>query len=283
MRITLLCLRVAVAVIGACLFAPAFAQQQFFADISPDDRDARVIMDAAYHQFLEGFPNGNFKPDAPLHRSGHVMVMARLLNTALKGFMVLPAPAQPVPAELRAASASWASHAVDFLAEHGMLDRVLTTGYRADLPVFRGEFLAALNRMLLDGTDCTPEKAYADLLDASVAPKDWEGSLAVPITRREVARVLENLLFFLTQHAVTEGRIVKFEVDTSQDRWVTLDTRIGSARLVLPILGVTFNNGEPETLQPGQRIRTLSDAVSGNGGPFYRVREVTVLAEKQPR
>ena len=71
------------------------------------------------------------------------------------------------------------------------------------------------------------------------------------------------------------------EKDDNGIRWVHLDTTIGSARLCLPEAGVIVQGGQLANIREGDRIRTTSDAVSGmSRKPYYRVREVTILAAK---
>ncbi len=257
------------------LLACRLPAQNYFSDVASDDADGHWITDAAYHQLMEGFPGGAFLPNQPLSRAEAVMVLARLLNVSLKGFMLLPGPADT--RALPARTTVWMTAAAQFLAEQGKLSPVISDGFSPNLPMTRGDFLLALAQLAGDGSARTPATAFQWGTDESLAPLEWDNSLAVPITRRETARLLERTLIYLTQHAVTEGKIVEFSTDDTDNRWVTLDTPIGAARLVLPPRGVLLADATQDDLRPGARIRTLSDTVSGKNGLYYRVREVRLV------
>ena len=273
MRHFMRAVRLAAILAGCALFTPVFAQL-FFSDIRAGDRDARPITDSACDQLMEGFPDGNFHPEAPLHQGEEVMVMSRLLNIALKGFLVMPVAADPMPNNMYK---PWLSSAASFLAENGLWHAVIGHECRPDRQVSKGAFLQALYALMCGATSGTPQAAYAWCSDASLLPEGWGDDQHASVSRRQAACVLEAALYYLTQHAVTEGKIVKYDMDDDQNRWVTLDTPLGQGRLVLPPEGVTIHGGQATDLQPGRRIHTLSDAVTGKAQPYYRVREVTIV------
>lgn len=262
---------IVVGMILSCGSLPAEAQ--FFSDIPATDRNATVITDAVFHQLMEGYPGGVFAPDQPLRRVEGIMVTARLLNIALKGFMLLPGT--PQTAE-RLTAPAWADPAAHFLLEHGMWPYTATDDWQPQTPLTRGEFAQLLYRLLHTGASGDTATAMATLVDAAVLPEPWAAP-AAPVTRGEVARVLEETLVYLTQHATTEGVIRAFESDEDGTRWVCLTTEIGEGRLCLPRRGVLMAPEDCD-LHAGMRIRTLSDAVSSsNHGTYFRVREVTIL------
>lgn len=250
---------------------------QFFADIPETDPEARVITEVAYHQLMEGYPEGVFRPEEPLRLAEGVMVYARLLNVALRGFMVLPGVTPPATASVPDPVPTWANPAAEFLLDQGMWPYERDQ-WRLDTPLTRGEFAQGLFRLLHAGASCDERTAITDLRDADIWPAPWE-AVDVPLTRRDAAILLDATLVHLTQHAVTEGTIAAFETDKDGTRWVHLRTAIGEGRLCLPVRGVVMEPA-PQALTEGMRIRTLSDAVaSSRYGTFFRVRAVTILPE----
>ncbi len=263
----------------ALLICPLVVRAQFFADVRQGDADFQCIGDAGYHQLMEGMPNGVFDPDRPVTRAESVMVQARLLNIALRGFMVLPGPALPAPHFADVPDTHWMQAAARFLAERGMLFDAGHSRFRPTTPMSRGEFVAALYRIMHAGKSVTPSHAMQALIDAYLAPAAWMEQRDTPILRREVARVTEACLYYLTQHAVTEGDIIQFEIDDEQKRWAILETDIGECRLYMPARGILLTQGTAQDLRVGARVRTLSDAISSmRDGKYYRVREVTIIA-----
>jgi hypothetical protein len=258
------------------LLAGVFARAAFFTDVAEGGHRGRTIADMAYHQLMEGFPDGTFHPDAPLLRADTVMILARLLNTSLKGFMVLPGQG---PAALRAADVPdrhWMHAAADFLSARGMLPAPTDGRFGPAQPVSRGQFLQALYRLQHRGTTVNPAEAAAWMEARDLLPAGWGDDLAAPAVRAETAGLLDDLLLYLTQHAETEGTVTALETDADATRWVKLDTAIGPCRLALPTRGVVIHGGEQADLKPGAKLRTLSDAVSAVT-PYYRVREVWLL------
>lgn len=254
------------------------AQAAYFTDVPDSEAASQYITDVAYHQLMEGFPDGKFHPDAPLRRAESVMVLARLLNTALKGFMVLPAPENAQPA-IVLPDAHWMSSAAHFLLEHGMFTSPASATYHANDRVTKGEYAADLSHLLHAGADITPRAAMRELIDESLAPPEWQQQLDVPMTRREVAQLLENTLSYLRQHAVAEGAITQLATDEEGFRWATLDTAIGECRLCVPTRGVIVHGATPDEIRVGLRIRTVSDTIgsAGKRGRYYCAREITVL------
>ncbi len=263
--------------LAGCLLALMAAHAQFFPDVPSGLPASRTITDAAYHQLLEGYPDGNFRPEQPLARAESVMVLARLLNVALKGFMVLPGTGSSVGLHT-IPSTHWSYAAASFLADHGMLDVYAGSDFRPMASMTKGELLSALYRVLHTGRRVTPIAAAKTLARLAVIPDDWPGALDAPILRKEAAHVLDNTLAYLIDHAVTEGTITRFETDEEGNRWAYLDTALGECRLALPPRGIQVQGGAAENLTVGARIRTLSDAVAGiRGDRYYRVREVNIL------
>lgn len=265
LRVSLLC--------GTFLLL-SHARAAYFTDVLDNGSTNRCIMDAAFHQLMEGFPDGTFRPTQPLHRAERVMVMARLLNTALKGFMVLPATPLPESSD-DIPAAHWAAPAAQFLGEHGLPTPI----DHANAVVTKGDFLVEVYRILHAGARTTPTAAAAEFRDNALIADSWLSRLQAPITRKETARLLEDFLYYLTQHAVAEGTITRLETDAEGFRWATLDTAIGECQLCLPTRGVVITGGSEDAVRIGATIRTLSDAVGGTGGrgKYYRAREVTVI------
>lgn len=261
---------------GLLLFTPLHAQQ-FFSDIPADDRDKLSFIEVASNQLMEGYPDGTFQPEATVRRDESVMVMARLLRTSLRGFMVL-SPAQCTTAQPPAIPVNhWAYTAAMYLVEQGMWDSQLDT-VRLREPVTRGELLGFVARMLHAGVPQTAEQASAELHERGLLPEGWDTpSLGQSVTRREMARFLDPLLYHLTQYAMAEGTIIAFETDPQGTRWVHLETPLGEARLCLPVRGVVIQGGEDDSLREGVKVRTLSDAVGSRNGAYYRVRQVTIM------
>jgi hypothetical protein len=258
-----------------CLVLPARAQ--FFPDVPDGTLLARDVTDAAYHQLMEGYPDGAFRPNAPLTRADAVMVYARLLNIALRGFMVLPGTGDAqMPRFTDISEKHWMRAAAAFLTQHGMLHPAAGNRFRPAQPVRRGEFIVELYRLQHAGTVVTPPEAMAWLDERGLLPTGWT-ALEAPVTRGEVARALGDLLLYLTQHAMTEGTITAIEAERDGLRWVKLDTIIGPCRLAMPVRGVTMDG--VEELREGMMIRTISDAVNGGGKSYYRVRKVTPLGK----
>ncbi len=256
-----------------CL-APAFADS-FFPDVAPGG-DARYIGDATVHQFIEGFPDGSFRPATTLTRAEGVMVLARFLRSALTGLLVLPGT--PL-GETRPPDNHWMSPAADYLADHGVSIRAAVQAPTA--PLTRGAFLSTFDGVLHAGDARPAHEVARALAQDDLVPDAWvdDAALAAPLTRAETTRVLEKTLYHLTQCAEAEGTIAKFETDAAGRRWMVLNTAQGTGRLVLPERGVFVFGGTPEKLKPGVKIRTLSGAVPSDAGSYFRVREVTVLAE----
>ncbi|HOF87319.1 MAG TPA: S-layer homology domain-containing protein [Armatimonadota bacterium] len=251
------------------------ARAGFFPDVPDGTRLSRDVTDAAYHQLMEGYPDGAFRAEWPLTRAGAVMVYARLLSVALEGFMVLPAEPVALPAYADVPDAHWMRAAAAYLAERGMLPPS-GTRFEPARPVARGEFLRGLYRLMHEGA--LDDAAIAWLDERCLLPAGWGEALNAPITRGEAARVLVTVLFYLTQHAVTAGTITSVGAEADGLRWVELDTRIGPCRLAAPVRGVIIEGADD--LREGQTIRTISDAVSGGGEKYYRVRKVTVLPDE---
>jgi hypothetical protein len=256
---------------------PVFAQ--YFPDVPASAPDSRVITDVAYHQLMEGFPDGQFLPEAPLTRAESVMVLARLLNVAIRGFMVLPGT--PVPAgevllpDL--ASDHWMRRAALFLAERGMLPIPPAAAVEPRTPMTREAWSLALYRLMHAGQGAERATVATALEEADLLPKAWPQAWEKPVTRREIARILEQAMYYLTLHAVTEGTVTALETDDRGERWVRLQTPLGEARLCLPLKGILVEGGTDDTIAVGMRIRTLSDAVVTHTARYFRVREVTLL------
>jgi len=269
-------------VLAACLalWVPAHAQQQqFFTDIPMTDIDLEAIQNAAANQLMEGYPDGAFHPEYSVRHSESVLVMARLLNVSYKGFMVLPSPTVTRPRVTGVPLKHWLYPAARFLAKHGMLGDTTKVSPLAATPVTRGELLTDLSRLLHMGESMRPDECAKELADDCLLPDGWKDRYDAPVTRRELARLLDNLLNYLTQHAVAEGTITAFETDGNGDRWVHLETAIGEARLCMPTRGIIVQGGSEEAVRAGMKIQTLSDVVAGtHSKPYFRVREVTILA-----
>lgn len=202
------------------------------------------------------------------------MVYARLLNVSLKGFMVMPGAPEALPRFADVPAKHWMRPAAAFLAEHGLAPRSDAENFRPNASVTHSELALELYRLQHAGTAAAPEEAVAWLHERSLLPDEWLTTLAAPATRGEVAHVLGDLLIYLTQHAMTEGKIARFE-NGKDLRWMHLDTAIGPCRLALPDVGVEVSDNA--ALREGMTIRTISDAVNGGGQTYYRVRKVTVL------
>jgi hypothetical protein len=260
------------------LLAPLRAQ--YFTDVPVLDPDHAMIEDTASCQLMEGYPDGLFRPESPMPYADGIMLQARLLNIALRGFMILPAaatPGRPIPS---LPSTHWAYPAARFLADHGLLD--LQRAQPLEAPMTRGMLLTALSRLLHAGVAAPLPEALREFADNSLLPDGWQAQPERPVTRRETAGLVDKLLFYLTQHAVTEGTVTRFETDKDGTRWVHLDTPIGAARLCMPVRGVIVHGGDADSIGVETKIRTLSDAVSGmRGAPYYRVREATIQAGGQ--
>lgn len=277
MRAVILSYRLWLVLGGLLLLLPAHAQ--FYSDISPNDLDRDSIDDAAVSQLMEGFPDGAFHPESPMTRADGVMVMARMLNLALKGFMVLPAVPPTTMQALPVSATHWVYPAARFLADHGVFDTGAETPFIPGAPLTRGELLSYLSRLLHAGRAESCAEMVKELAANSLLPAGWEGDWKQPVIRREAARLLDQTLDYLIQSAVAEGRVTAFETDGQGDRWVHLQTVIGEARLMLPTGGVIVQGGAVDAIHVGVRIRTLSDVVSGTKRkPYFRVREVTILS-----
>ena len=280
MRRSLLFQVILMLAVGMALRVPAHAQQQqFYTDIPITDFDLEAIQNAAANQLMEGYPDGAFHPEYSVRHRESVLVMARLLNVSYKGFMVLPSPTVVHPLVTGVPARHWLYPAARFLAQHGMLDNTVKISPLAATPVTRGELLTDLSRLLHMGDSRPLEESAQEFADDSLLPDGWKDCYDAPVTRRELARLLDNLLNYLTQHAVAEGTITAFETDENGDRWVHLDTAIGEARLCMPTRGIIVQGGSEDTVRAGMKIQTLSDVVAGtHSKPYFRVREVTILA-----
>lgn len=259
----------------ALLLAPCHAQ--FFSDVPAGTADGRDVTDAACQQLMEGYPDGTFRPDAPMRRAESVMVFARLLNIALRGFMVLPGSGLADLHFTDVPATHWMFAAAQFLTKHGMLDPGTGTPFRPKQVLTRGEFAAGLYRILHAGAIVTPFAAASSLAEDALLPAAWSDRLSMPVTRREVALALNTTEFYLTQNAVTQGKIVRVETDEKGEHWVILDTVLGEGRLYLPQRGIVVRGGVLEDLRAGTVIRTMSDAVPAPKGSYFRVRDITIL------
>lgn len=267
---------------GLLLLTPVHAE--LFHDVPMTDADCIAIEDIALNQLMEGFPDGNFRPERTASRAEGLMVMARLLNISLKGFMILPGETVENPDLENIPQDHWLHPAAMFLAERGMIDDTVYQNVASTDPMTRAEFLASLARLLHAGATQTVASAVQEFENRGLFPEEWSGALGEPITRREMARLLDRTLYHLTQHAVAEGTVMALETDEQGQRWVYLDTPIGQARLYLPTRGVVVVGNDEKNIAEGMKVRTISDAVSGAGGrPFYRVREVTILPEGESK
>ncbi len=262
------------------MIATAVVRAQFFTDVPDGTRLCRDVTDAAYHQLMEGYPDGAFRPAQPLTRAGAVMIYARLLSVALKGFMVMPGAAEALPVFDDVPATHWMRPAATFLAEHGLAPRGDGARFLTAAPVTRGDLAVALYRLQHAGMAAVPADAAGWLHERSLLPEAWLASLEAPVTRGEVARLLNDLLLYLTQHAMTEGTITRFDDGGKGQRWMYLDTAIGPCKLVLPDVGVEVT--DEAALREGMAIRTISDAVNGGGQTYYRVRKATVLPTEIP-
>lgn len=262
------------------LLALTCAQAALFTDVPEKAIASRDISSAAYHQLMEGFPDGSFRPEAPLRRVESVMVVARLLHTALKGFMVLPAPSSAAPVD---AHGHWSASAANFLAENGFADLTKAAMAAPGTPVTKGEFLTLLDRLLHAGERTTPEAAFNALREEALVPADWQGKLQSCILRQEVAQSVERFLGYLTKHAEAEGTITALETDDDGYRWATLHTAIGECRLYIPTRGVMISGGTQDDVRVGATIRTLSGAVGSTSarGKYYCVRELAMIQKAQ--
>lgn len=260
----------------ALLFAPVRAA--FYTDVPDGAPLSHDITDAAYHQLMEGYPDGAFHPSQPLARADAVMVYARLLNVALRGFMVLPGAGVKAPEFADVSATHWLRPAAAFLAQKGVPLRALAGSFQPTAPVSRGEFVVELYRLLHAGVVVSEAEAASWLGERSLLPAGWQAELKAAITRSEVARTLIDVLAYLTQHAETEGAIASLSDSQDGRRWMELDTAIGVCRLALPDRGVEMTG--TDALQIGMKIHTVSDAVAGGGQTYYRVRKVTVLPKE---
>lgn len=260
-------------------FALPVHAQQYFSDVSSSDPDCDAINDMAVNQLMEGFPDGTFKPEIAMRQVDGIMVMARLLNVALKGYMVIPAFTPKATIVLTLPSKHWAYSAADFLAKYGLLSADTEQVNLKVTPFTRRETLTLLSR-LMHSRDVTPIAAFMqELQEDCLLPDGWLHNLEQPVTRREMAALLDKTLCYLMQHAMTEGTITAFDNDENGDRWVHLSTTLGEARLRFPVRGMVVKGGADDSLHEGMRIRTVSDVVNGaQGKPYYRVREVQILS-----
>ena len=115
--------------------------------------------------------------------------------------------------------------------------------------------------MLHAGIPQTPAMAADEFAELSLLPTGWQEDLMRPVTRRDMACVLDSLLNYLTQNAITEGTVTAFELDDRGNRWVHLDTTLGEARLCLPPRGIIMQDGTMEMLREGTRIRQHRQAM----------------------
>lgn len=268
--------------LGLLLLVPAQAQH-YFSDISPTDPDRDAIRDTITAQIMEGYPDGAFHAEAPVSRGEGVVLMARVLHTSLLGFMVLPPPLMEHADLAGISTVHWAYPAAKYLANYGLLDSFAPDGraFHGQTSVTRGEWLACMARLFHQGAHVSVAAAVAEFNHRALLPPGWNTQFSAEVSRREMARLLADVIDSLTQNAETEGTISAIETDKAAKQWLSLDTELGKARLYLPDIGVVLQGGTKADLHVGVRIHTISDALNNddNNGPYYRIRKVMVLPQ----
>lgn len=86
---------------------------------------------------FEGYPDGTFRPDAPVTRAEMTVVLARMLETSLEG---RGADFSDLPAD------HWAYHEIVALAQMGILNGYSDGSFRPDASITRGESAAIVGR-----------------------------------------------------------------------------------------------------------------------------------------
>ena len=98
---------------------------------------SREIAAAVKAGLFEGYPDGTFRPDAPVSRAEMTAVLSRMLEASLEGrgagFSDLP-------------ETHWAYHEILALSHAGILNGYADGTFRPDDPVTRGESAAILGR-----------------------------------------------------------------------------------------------------------------------------------------
>ena len=117
---------------------------------------APFITALATQDFLGGFPDGQFRPDAAMTRATYAALVVKAFN---------PLPRRPAIAFTDVASNFWAKHAINRAYQAGFISGIPDGTFRPEQNIQRAQVLASLvSGLQLTGGDQTLLNAYDDRL-----------------------------------------------------------------------------------------------------------------------
>lgn len=140
---------------------PPLLSQRQFADVPPQAWINPILSDLAQRQLVSGFPDGSFRPEAPMTRAEFAAQINRL-------FVLNPRPVQQTYPDL--ATTHWASGSIQSAMAMGFLSGYPDRTFRPEASVTRLQVILALASGLSLKTSQPPDLVLRDYLDAHQVP-----------------------------------------------------------------------------------------------------------------
>lgn len=135
-----------------------------FNDVSPADWFNDAVSTLARAKVIEGYPDGSFKPDAPISRAELATLLTRLSVLVEMHKDVKPVAFSDV-------AEHWAAPFIKVAADNGWINGYTDGTFRPDNSVTRAEAVTMLNRMLDRNPQTLPEsgmKTFPDNMDPNM-------------------------------------------------------------------------------------------------------------------
>lgn len=155
---------------------PILSTQRQFADVPPEAWITPILSDLAQRQLVSGFPDGSFRPEAPMSRAEFAAQINRL-------FVLNSRPVQQTYPDL--ATTHWASGSIQSAMEMGFLSGYPDRTFRPEESVTRLQVILALSSGLSLKTSQHPDLVLRDYLDAHQVPA-WAKAPVVAALEAEV-------------------------------------------------------------------------------------------------
>ena len=135
-----------------------------FSDVPADEWFNTAVSTLARAQVLSGYPDGTFRPNAPITRAELATVLTRLS-------VLVELDREVTPASFNDVADHWAVSFIRTAANNGWINGYSDGSFRPDFSVSRAEAVTMLNRMLDRNPTTLPEsgmKTFSDNMDPAM-------------------------------------------------------------------------------------------------------------------
>ncbi|MBO7746272.1 S-layer homology domain-containing protein [Paenibacillus sp. MWE-103] len=144
-----------------------------YADVPPTHPFYREIAVASAKGLAGGFPDGSFRPDAPVSRAETAAFLAR-------AYALQPGEGTAEPSDI---GSHWAAAPIRALSSNGLIGGYAEGTYRPDRPVTRAEYAVFLTRVIRFERDAAIRAKDWDKLISYMTVKEQAGQMLMPDIR----------------------------------------------------------------------------------------------------